>query len=167
MQRASQLYADGHSVLLYCLHPSVIRPLIWKLSPHSNRSTFITLHLPAEHTDTSMEADQSDAWSTPPLPFSIFYFISSFLNRPAFSSPPSALLTSISSPHFVVLPFSSPLLLTFPKHPQREEDCRQFRHNRRENLSVILLMVFKHILAFSSNKTEIQLVCIAACGDES
>lgn len=103
---------------VYYIHPSAIRPLVWKRRPHSNRSTLITLHLPAEpHTDTSVEADKSNEWSTaeggrqrgrerPPSAFQFLIYLQLFkLSRPHLSDPLilslTVLLTRVSScPHF-------------------------------------------------------------------
>lgn len=150
--------------------------------PHSSHSSLISLHLPAEpHTDTSVEADKSHTWSTtereraPPPTVFPFYLKLFQLSRLLFSNPlilppslcPTNIYLILSSLHFVLLLSSSvSLLLTFTQRPRREKNCRQFRHNKRKKKPAIHLTVFKSLLAFSSDKTDVQPVCVAACGNE-
>lgn len=136
-------------------------------------------HPPSSRWATHMETDESDEWSTvegeTPLRFPIFYFITSFLNCPAFFSqtlssslPPSVLLTFhpvlTSLCPTSILPYHPPSSWPSLGTPRGRKTDDNSDTTIKGKKSVILLMVLKYILAFSSDKTEVQPVCIDAYG---
>lgn len=129
-------------------------------------TTLITLHLPAEpHTDTSMEADKSDEWSTaergrqrerwrerPPSDFQFLIYLQLFkLSRLHLSDPlilshcPTNMRLILSSFLFVFAPLPLPLLPAPDPHltpPQggRLSTIQTQQEEKKKRVCVILLM---------------------------
>lgn len=134
-------------------------------------------HPPSSRWATHMETDESDEWSTAerdPPPFSHFLFYHKLfkLSRLLFSNtlilPPSVLLTFhrvlTSLCPTSILPYHPPSSWPSLGTPRGRKTDDNSDTTMKEKKSVILLMVLKYILAFSSDKTEVQPVCIDANG---